>query len=99
MRWCSGWRYRAGADNCFCGASVWCCKSIPGSEKLKGRIWEEVGGPFLRESEAVGARVMSGPDSQEDIESISEMFLCLDEMEGQETKGGGLYRAGYQQRG
>lgn len=27
----------------------------------------------------MGARDRTGPDSQEDTESISEMFLCLDE--------------------
>lgn len=38
-----------------------------------------MGGPLLCESEAVGARDPTGPDSQEDTESISETFLCLDE--------------------
>lgn len=38
-----------------------------------------MGGPLLCESEAVGTRDLTGPDSQEDTESINEMFLCLDE--------------------
>lgn len=38
-----------------------------------------MGGPLCCESEAVGARDRTGPDSQEDTESISETFLCLDE--------------------
>lgn len=45
-----------------------------------------MGGPLLCESEAVGARDLTGPDSQEDTESINEMFLCLDEKQKEARK-------------
>lgn len=55
-----------------------CQKCIPASEKPRGRL----GGVLSFVKELWGARDLRGPDSQEVIESISKMLLCLEEMGG-----------------
>lgn len=55
-----------------------CHKCIPASEKPRGRT----GGVLSFVKELWGARDLTGPDSQEDTESISKMLLCPEEMGG-----------------
>lgn len=57
-----------------------CQKCIPASEKPRGRLGG--GGVLSFVKELWGARDLRGPDSQEVIESISKMLLCLEEMGG-----------------